>query len=83
MENHIAVSLQASSDTMTRTDHMTVSQPASRFKVSGSVATVNQTPSASNDDYTTYLSIIGSVSDHSSDDEELNQAIMASLESQM
>ena len=42
------------------------------------VTTVNQ-----NDDYTTYLSIMGSISDHSSDDEELNQAIMASLQSHM
>ncbi|XP_071059473.1 uncharacterized protein [Pseudochaenichthys georgianus] len=35
------------------------------------------------DDYTTYLLIMGSISDHSSDDEELNQAIMASLQSHM
>ncbi|KAI4811767.1 hypothetical protein KUCAC02_014643 [Chaenocephalus aceratus] len=37
------------------------------------------------DDYTTYLSIMGSISDHSSDEEEeeLNQAIMASLQSHM
>ncbi|XP_051814807.1 G2/M phase-specific E3 ubiquitin-protein ligase-like [Acanthochromis polyacanthus] len=43
--------------------------------------TVTQTPSNSSDDYAVYLSIMGMTSDLSDDDEELNQAIMASLES--
>lgn len=37
--------------------------------------------SASNDNYAAYLSIINAVSDLSSDDEELNQALLTSLES--
>ncbi|XP_078029666.1 G2/M phase-specific E3 ubiquitin-protein ligase-like [Epinephelus lanceolatus] len=64
-----------------------VNQPSATQQVTSvidldSVATVNQTPSASNDDYAAYLSIVGSISNLSSDDDdELNQAIMASLES--
>ncbi|MEQ2253236.1 hypothetical protein ILYODFUR_030084 [Ilyodon furcidens] len=45
------------------------------------VEAVNQTPSDSRENYATYLSIMTSMSDLSSDEEELNQAIMASLQS--
>ncbi|KAK2850767.1 hypothetical protein Q5P01_007043 [Channa striata] len=42
--------------------------------------TMNQIPSASNDDYAAYLSIMDYISELSSDDEDLNKAIIASLE---
>ncbi|KAL7388327.1 hypothetical protein ABVT39_011740 [Epinephelus coioides] len=70
---------QATSDTMARANQPSATQQATSVIDIDSVAIVNQTPSASNDDY---LSIMGSISDLSSDDDdELNQAIMASLES--
>ena len=55
-----------------RANHPSASQQGS----SDNVTTVNQIQSASNDDYTTYLLIMGSISDFSSDDEEISQAIM-------
>ncbi|KAJ4920938.1 hypothetical protein JOQ06_016533 [Pogonophryne albipinna] len=68
---------QESSGSMAReTQRSAVEQESS-----GSMA--RETQRSAVDDYTTYLSIMPSISDHSSDDEELNQAIMASLQSHM
>ncbi|KAJ4945973.1 hypothetical protein JOQ06_023651 [Pogonophryne albipinna] len=69
---------QESSGSMARETQRSAVQQASSGIDFNNVTTVNQ-----NDDYTTYLLIMGSISDHSSDDEELNQAIMASLQSHM
>ncbi|KAL7397237.1 hypothetical protein ABVT39_018960 [Epinephelus coioides] len=80
--NQPSATQQATSDTMARANQPSATQQATSVIDLDSVATVNQTPSASNDDYAAYLSIMGSISDLSSDDDdELNQAIMASLES--
>ncbi|XP_031150685.1 G2/M phase-specific E3 ubiquitin-protein ligase-like [Sander lucioperca] len=85
--NQLSASQQGSSDTMTRPNQLSTSQQGSSDTMTTpnqhleNVATVNQIQSASNDDCATYLSIMGSISDLSSDDEELSQAIMASLES--
>ncbi|XP_054636388.1 uncharacterized protein LOC129183310 isoform X1 [Dunckerocampus dactyliophorus] len=64
-----------------RANQLSATQQASSVIDLDSVGTVNQTPSASDDNYAAYLSIMGSISDLSSDDEEVNQAIMASPES--
>ncbi|KAF1389896.1 hypothetical protein PFLUV_G00052290 [Perca fluviatilis] len=85
--NQLSASQQGSSDTMTRANQPSASQQGSSGTMTRAnqhvenVATVNQIQSDNNDDYATYLSIMGSISDLSSDDEELSQAIMASLES--
>ncbi|KAL7408266.1 hypothetical protein ABVT39_020687 [Epinephelus coioides] len=80
--NQPSATQQATSDSMARANQPSATQQVTSVIDLDSVATVNQTPSASNDDYAAYLSIMGSISDLSSDDDdELNQPIMASLES--
>ncbi|XP_054608769.1 uncharacterized protein LOC129179453 [Dunckerocampus dactyliophorus] len=79
--NQPSATQQTSSDVMTRANQPSSTHEASSVIDLDSVGTVNQTPSASDDNYAAYLSIMGSISDLSSDDEEVNQAIMASPES--
>ncbi|XP_028434088.1 uncharacterized protein LOC114555695 isoform X2 [Perca flavescens] len=85
--NQPSASQQGSSGTMTRANQPCASPQGSSGTMTRAnqhvenVATVNQIQSDNNDDYATYLSIMGSISDLSSDGEELSQAIMASLES--
>lgn len=83
--NHTASTQQISSYPFrrrSRANQPSATQRASSIIDLASDATVNQTPSGS-DDYAAYLSIMGSISDLSSDDEELNHAIMARKESHM
>ncbi|KAK2840471.1 hypothetical protein Q5P01_014211 [Channa striata] len=70
---------QSSDDGMTRERLYTASPQTSGL--TGLNDTMNQIPSASNDDYAAYLSIKDSISELSSDDEDLNKAIIASFES--
>lgn len=76
-----AAQRQVSHDTVSTRDQPTTSQAASSAIDLDSVTTVHQTSSVSRDNYASYLAIMSSTSDPSSDEEELNQAIMASLES--
>ncbi|XP_007545174.2 uncharacterized protein LOC103133341 [Poecilia formosa] len=64
-----------STDSLTSANQLSAAQP----ETIDSVSTVHQT-SDSCDNYATYISLMSSISDLSSDEEELNLAIMASLQ---
>ncbi len=76
-----STSQEATSALVTTATQPPVSQEAAIVIDLDSADTVSQTPSNSNNDYAVYLSIMGMTSDLSDDEEELSQAIMASLES--
>ncbi|XP_051800889.1 uncharacterized protein LOC127532981 [Acanthochromis polyacanthus] len=77
-----SATLQVTDALVTTATQPSASQEAAVVIDLDSGDTVTQTPSNSSDDYAVYLSIMGMTSDLSDDEEEeLNQAIMASLES--